>query len=188
MANKVAHPIIRVLAWLIDWQFGLAIGLVFGLMVVRTNTIADLLNMALTVVLWGVIIFPLIWPAVSGWMISSLGGGPGKLACGLAIVNRQEKHLSFWMAIFRTYVGYMISGLLVWLGFIWIFVDKERQAWHDKICDSWVIVRNKTGWLLGLVILLSLVILNVALIVNIFAEANLHANLYQELFQSVNIK
>ena len=105
------------------------------------------------------------------------------MAFGLAIVDREEKHLSFRMALFRSYVGYMVSGLLVWLGFIWIIIDKERQGWHDKISGSRVIVRNKTGWLLGLVILTSLVVFNVALIVNIYTEITLHQNLYQELFR-----
>jgi uncharacterized RDD family membrane protein YckC len=188
MAGKTAHPAWRFLAWLIDWQLGLIIGLALGLVVAQAGTIMALLNNALAVVLWGVIIFPLIWPVILGLLTSRLGGGPGKIVCGLAIVDRQGKYLSFWLALFRTYVGYLVSGLLVWLGFVWILVDKERQAWHDKVCGSWVIVRSKTGWLLGLVILLSLVIVNIALATNIFTEINLHSGLYQELFQSVNIK
>jgi uncharacterized RDD family membrane protein YckC len=36
-------------------------------------------------------------------------------------------------------VGYWVSGFVLYLGFIWIFIDKRRRGWHDLIAGTVVI-------------------------------------------------
>jgi len=38
----------------------------------------------------------------------------------------------------------MLSALPIGLGFIWIAIDENRQAWHDKIAGT-VVVRVPPG-------------------------------------------
>ena len=33
------------------------------------------------------------------------------------------------------------SSLFLYMGFIWILIDKENQGWHDKIADTYVIMK-----------------------------------------------
>lgn len=32
-----------------------------------------------------------------------------------------------------------ISGIVLFLGYFWILIDKNNQAWHDKIADTYVV-------------------------------------------------
>ncbi|WP_456486976.1 RDD family protein [Candidatus Alkanophaga liquidiphilum] len=41
---------------------------------------------------------------------------------------------------FLRWVGMIISNLVIGLGFLWILIDKNRQGWHDKIADTYVVV------------------------------------------------
>jgi hypothetical protein len=37
------------------------------------------------------------------------------------------------------YVGYLVSGIVMSLGFIWILFDRKRQGWHDKLARTYVV-------------------------------------------------
>lgn len=39
----------------------------------------------------------------------------------------------------RRVLGYYISFLALFLGFLWVLVDDRRQGWHDKIADTIVV-------------------------------------------------
>lgn len=40
---------------------------------------------------------------------------------------------------FFRWVGMEISGMVFFLGYIWILIDKKRQGWHDKIAGTYVV-------------------------------------------------
>jgi uncharacterized RDD family membrane protein YckC len=40
---------------------------------------------------------------------------------------------------FFRWVGMEISGMVLFLGYIWILIDKKRQGWHDKIAGTYVV-------------------------------------------------
>jgi uncharacterized RDD family membrane protein YckC len=69
---------------------------------------------------------------------SLLGYTPGKFLLGLKIVRRDGSKLGLGRAIVR-FIGYWISALVVFLGFIWIIFDPHRQGWHDKLAGTQVI-------------------------------------------------
>lgn len=48
-------------------------------------------------------------------------------------------YISFWRAAFRGTLGYIISGFVFSLGFIWAAFDGQKEAWHDKLFDTWVV-------------------------------------------------
>jgi uncharacterized RDD family membrane protein YckC len=36
-------------------------------------------------------------------------------------------------------VGMIISSQIFGLGYLWILIDKDKQGWHDKIADTYVV-------------------------------------------------
>lgn len=68
---------------------------------------------------------------------------PGKILLRMRVVDaRTESHISDAQIIMRL-LGYIISTLCLCIGFFWIGVDKRRQAWHDKLAETVVIVVPK---------------------------------------------
>ena len=66
---------------------------------------------------------------------------PGKMAMGIEVVKlNSEKSLGFGNAIGR-YLGYYLSAVVLFLGFIWVVFDKRNQAWHDKLAGTVVVKR-----------------------------------------------
>ncbi|MCI0520726.1 MAG: RDD family protein [Chloroflexi bacterium] len=66
------------------------------------------------------------------------GQTPGKSLLGLRIVTLQGKKLSIWRAVLR-YLGYYLSILPLFIGFLWVLADDNRQSWHDKIAGTIVV-------------------------------------------------
>jgi uncharacterized RDD family membrane protein YckC len=67
-----------------------------------------------------------------------VGFTPGKAFLGLKVVRRNGEHLSFGRALLR-FFAYWISALPLFLGFLWVLWDPNRQGWHDKIAGTQVI-------------------------------------------------
>ncbi len=44
-------------------------------------------------------------------------------------------------ALLRLFGLYVLDGLVLYLGFIWIFIDKRKRCWHDLIAGTVVIRR-----------------------------------------------
>jgi uncharacterized RDD family membrane protein YckC len=40
---------------------------------------------------------------------------------------------------FLRWAGMEISGIVLFLGYLWILVDKKKQGWHDKIARTYVV-------------------------------------------------
>ena len=62
----------------------------------------------------------------------------GKTMMGIRIVGADGSAISWGKALLR-YVGYIISGLVLSLGFLWLAFDRKRQGWHDKIAGTYVL-------------------------------------------------
>ena len=76
--------------------------------------------------------------AYEGWFVSNKGGTIGKLALGLQIIKVDGSRLSFGQAVGR-YFGRMLSGVILYIGFIMAGFDPEKRALHDRICNTLVI-------------------------------------------------
>jgi uncharacterized RDD family membrane protein YckC len=67
----------------------------------------------------------------------------GGIICGLQVVRLDGRPIDWPTAIVRA-LGCFLSLAVVGLGFFWIAIDSERQAWHDKIAGT-VVVRAPKG-------------------------------------------
>ena len=84
-----------------------------------------------------------VFPAVAViWFWTQRQATPGKAALSLRVVDAGTGHgLSLGQSIKR-YVGYFISSIPLFLGVIWVGIDRKKQGWHDKLANT-VVVRAK---------------------------------------------
>jgi uncharacterized RDD family membrane protein YckC len=66
------------------------------------------------------------------------GQTPGMTLMGLRVVTTDGHYVSLGRSV-RRLIGYFVSALVLWLGFLWILVDDRRQGWHDKIAGTCVV-------------------------------------------------
>ena len=69
---------------------------------------------------------------------------PGKMALGARIVDARTGGKPSNAQFVIRYVGYYVSMLPFFLGFIWVGFDARKQGWHDKMAGT-VVVRRKGG-------------------------------------------
>ena len=66
------------------------------------------------------------------------GQTPGKMALGIKIIHTDGSSLNWGWAALR-YLGYIVSAMVLYIGFILIAFDSRKQGLHDKIADTYVI-------------------------------------------------
>ncbi|TVR76576.1 MAG: RDD family protein [Sphaerobacteraceae bacterium] len=125
----------RLIAYIIDGIFITLIALIIGMSI---GIAMDLENMAILEVSYtasGIVTLFYLLPC---WAM--LGGTPGKLMLGMRIVGSDGSigGIGWGRALLRL-VGYFVSSLPCYLGFFWIAIDKDNQAWHDKISRTYVV-------------------------------------------------
>ena len=62
----------------------------------------------------------------------------GHIIMGLQVVRTDDKPLDWTTCVVRG-LGSLLSGFAIGLGFLWILVDPEKAAWHDKIAGTAVV-------------------------------------------------
>lgn len=67
---------------------------------------------------------------------------PGKMATRLVIVDARTGEKPTTAQFIGRYLAYYISILPLFLGLIWVGIDKRKQGWHDKLAGT-VVLRNK---------------------------------------------
>jgi uncharacterized RDD family membrane protein YckC len=70
---------------------------------------------------------------------SRFGGTLGQRLLGLHVVDAATgQNIGIGRAIGR-FVGYVISGVALDIGLIWVAFDPRKQGWHDKIASTFVV-------------------------------------------------
>ncbi len=89
------------------------------------------------------VIFNYILPIIAVlifWIYKS--ATPGKMATRLTIVDAKTGEKPSTGQFIGRYLGYYISMIPLFLGIIWVGIDKRKQGWHDKLAGT-VVIRNK---------------------------------------------
>jgi len=66
---------------------------------------------------------------------------PGKMALRLKVVDAATGGAVPTGRLVARYVGYFVSMIPLFLGFIWVGIDSKKQGWHDKMAGT-VVVRK----------------------------------------------
>jgi uncharacterized RDD family membrane protein YckC len=86
----------------------------------------------------GLLLPPLI--VVGCWI--AWGATPGKMMCGLRILDEPTGgRPSAWQCIGR-YVLALLALACAGLGYLYIVIDPRKQGWHDKIVRTLVVRRG----------------------------------------------
>src|SRR5690606_27659030 len=64
----------------------------------------------------------------------------GKMIMGIKVIRIDGQALDLSTVLFREIVGRTLSQALgIHLGYLWIMFSKRKQAWHDRIGDTYVV-------------------------------------------------
>jgi uncharacterized RDD family membrane protein YckC len=72
----------------------------------------------------------------------TIGQTPGKMAMSLKVMQVSGEEMTPGVAFLR-WVGYIVSSLGLFLGYIWVAFDPRKQGWHDKIAGTVVILKKE---------------------------------------------
>lgn len=72
------------------------------------------------------------------YFVSKRGATPGKIALGLKIIREDGGPISMGLALGRYFAG-ILSGMILWIGYIMAAFDVQKRALHDHICHTRVI-------------------------------------------------
>jgi uncharacterized RDD family membrane protein YckC len=93
-------------------------------------------GMIFLVLILVIIVAGVLWKP---WFWSHGGQTPAYKMLGLRVVRASDGGpLGMGQAIGRE-LGYIVSGFVFYLGFVWILFDGKRQGWHDKLAGTVVI-------------------------------------------------
>lgn len=135
----------RFLAWLVDGIAVAALGSVLaaalGLLASQIGQLGQdpvaVLTRATAPLV--TIFLPMVQFLYFGYLWSHGEQSIGMRLLGVKLVRRSGTTCDFVRAGLRGTVGYWVSGLIFGLGYLWAAVDANREAWHDKIFDTWVV-------------------------------------------------
>jgi uncharacterized RDD family membrane protein YckC len=109
--------------------------------------VIDLLTLGVIVVIIAYFFpAPVIW-VTSGLVISLAywlgfwiwrGQTPGKMAVGIKVIRTDSSPVK-WQCVLCRFLGYIVSVVTLFIGFIWVAFDGRKQGIHDKIADTYVV-------------------------------------------------
>jgi uncharacterized RDD family membrane protein YckC len=82
---------------------------------------------------FAVLYFPFFW--------ARGGQTPGMRPFGLRVVRDLDGTRIGWGTALLRLVGLYVAAAVLYLGFIWIFIDKRRRGWQDLIAGTVVVKR-----------------------------------------------
>lgn len=84
-------------------------------------------------------VFPLLF-TIGFWLKAA--ATPGKMIFGLKIVDAKTgENINLSQSVIR-YVGYIVSAMVLMIGYFWVAFDDKKQGWHDKMAGT-VVVRTR---------------------------------------------
>lgn len=91
-----------------------------------------------------------LWVTVASWflrgayevlMLRYFSATVGKMAVGLKVVRTDGGGLGWGIAIGRFFM-YIVSGIILGIGYIMAGFDEAKRALHDRVCDTRVIYKQ----------------------------------------------
>lgn len=130
--GRLSSPVKRLVAYFVDYFI--------LLLIVACLQIGELLGSFMDVGALSTLslILLVVYVAVSLFLFSR-GMTTGKKLLGIRVVKEDGQRAGFLTMLIREWIGKLISGAVLLLGFVWILTDKENQGWHDKLMRTYVV-------------------------------------------------
>ena len=68
------------------------------------------------------------------------GQTPGKMVVGIKVIREDGSLPGLGVAGLRETIGKIVSGIALFLGYLWVAFDPKKQGWHDKMAGTVVVV------------------------------------------------
>lgn len=137
------RPLARLIAYLVDgFILAALVGVTWGAAValmaasISPDGTASPLGVAGVVVL---VVGLAVGFAYKPWFWSHGGRTPGYRVAGLRMVRLADGGPVGGAQAVGRLLGYIISGAVLYIGFLWILFDGKHQGWHDKLAGTVVI-------------------------------------------------
>ncbi|MBA3582493.1 MAG: RDD family protein [Gammaproteobacteria bacterium] len=124
---------IRALASLIDTFIFVIILSIVGMSIERPAVMFSSYDLMLNL---GFVVLVLIF-----WELKQ--ATPGKMVLGLKIVDAKTLGKPSTAQNVGRYFSYLLSTVVLFLGFFWVGWDTRKQGWHDKLAGTLVIHKTK---------------------------------------------
>jgi uncharacterized RDD family membrane protein YckC len=140
LQDRSAGFVTRLFAFLIDLAVVAVITSVGGLLATMLDNALEAMSVDVRVSMGAIYVFliPLIWGSYYVMFWSLTGRTPGKWLMGLKVINASDHPPTVGRSIIR-FIGYGISAIAFWMGYVWVLIDEDRRAWHDHFAKTWVI-------------------------------------------------
>ena len=129
----------------------IAIPIILGVVLITNSVTTDSFDNTTTVTNSGTLAAGIVI-CVIGWILAVLyeplmtgrsgihnGQTLGRQAAGIRITNLQGGPISKGQAWGRYLFKAFFSGLIFYLGYLWMLWDSNKQCWHDKIANTLVL-------------------------------------------------
>ena len=63
----------------------------------------------------------------------------GRWLFKLQVVDESGRAVGFWRGALREVFGKTVSYGCVFLGFVWVGIDRDKRGWHDRIARTYVV-------------------------------------------------
>ncbi len=140
LAGETAGFVTRLIAYVVDL-------FVVGLLIAAMLWTADRIDRALDITILdlslelgtvALYLVPFVAAAYYVFFWSLTGATIGKWLLGLRVVSPDGSRISIARALVRL-VGYVLSAVAVYVGYLWVLVDGKRRAWHDMLAQTRVV-------------------------------------------------
>ena len=137
--NEKAGFFIRFIAYMIDnvlltiaiWIVA-AIALAGSLALMNNQTIV----LAISLLSW--VIMLIVYFGYFIYFYGTSGQTFGKKMLNIKVVSTDGTPLTYKKGLLRV-IGYIIASIPIYIGFIWMLFDKNKQNWEDKIANTYVV-------------------------------------------------
>ena len=149
LQGRTAGFITRLLAYVVDVAIVAGILSIGGWLAVLVDTIFENMGLDPRIDVATIYVFMIPWIIgfyfVLFWALT--GRTIGKWFMGLKIIGENGRPPNIGRSLIRL-IGYGLSAIVFWMGYVWVVIDDERQAWHDHMAKTWVVYdyeRRKGG-------------------------------------------
>ena len=77
------------------------------------------------------------WFPSSSWQAT-----PGKRIMGIQVINTDGTRISFLKALGRCTIGYLLSNITLFIGYLMIAFTAKKTALYDKVFDTYVVYKE----------------------------------------------
>ena len=124
----IAYSIDAIILFILNW--------LIGIILVYTNLSLFMLIIAQ----WGLLLGA---SAIYEILLTyKYGGTLGKILMNIKVVDEKGNFISFWRSTGRHFAKY-ISSIILYIGFLMVLWDGNKQGLHDKMAKTYVINNNK---------------------------------------------